>query len=79
MTLVAALALWFALFATICPCGSRLRYRFVRNFPFAGVPPVRFVFFRCFLFPLSDNSNPFLFPTGSERTTEPFDEASLDQ
>ena len=29
LTLVAALALWFALFATICPCGSRLRYRFV--------------------------------------------------
>jgi len=27
LTLVAALALWFALFATICPCGSRLRYR----------------------------------------------------
>ncbi|KAF9647595.1 hypothetical protein BDM02DRAFT_3156071 [Thelephora ganbajun] len=29
MTLVAALALWFALFATVCPCGSRLRYRLV--------------------------------------------------
>ncbi|KAF9780559.1 pali-domain-containing protein [Thelephora terrestris] len=27
MTLVATLALWFALFATVCPCGSRLRYR----------------------------------------------------
>jgi hypothetical protein len=27
LTLVAALALWFALFATVCPCGSRLRYR----------------------------------------------------
>jgi len=27
LTLVATLALWFALFATICPCGSRLRYR----------------------------------------------------
>lgn len=27
MTLVAALALWFALLATFCPCGSRLRYR----------------------------------------------------
>jgi hypothetical protein len=39
MTLVAALALWFAFFATICPCRSRLRDRFVRNLSFAGVPP----------------------------------------